>query len=291
MPWGRDSPPHGGEKVPDHGSGGGSSHLCGGGRLGGAGAGTLGGGRGLRGSLARGGAGALGSGAGALDGTGDLGLRGLHLVLDGVDDRLGGLGGLLAGGGDGGLGGPLDVVGGLGRRGDGALDLRDGGLGLGHEVLGRLLVADALDELLAADREVLVLRDELVGVGLALRGGRGRELLDLGEGREGAVLNLGRGEVGDELVEVRAELHATGIRGSSGLAGLLDRQVGGADDGVERASVDILGELGDDRHGVSLLVRVAQRPVGCWDVVGVFLVVFVLVLVAGLGSRSPTKLS
>ncbi len=164
------------------------------------------------------------------------------------DDVHEGLGDLLALG-DGGLGDATTT----GHRGGAALaEVERGALALGAQIGDDLLAAGCGgvvlvlgvardDEALVEDagREVLRLRDEALGI-------RRRELLELG----GAAL-----EVGDALLEVLlqlvrlllgtlAQVGALGLSAGdlqllAGGADRVDRDVRGADDGVERRRVDL----------------------------------------------------
>ena len=112
----------------------------------------------------------------------------------------------------------LDLGDRVAGRGDQALAEGDGGAGLTGEVLGGLLLADALDELLATGGEV--------GVGLLGRGG-------------------GAGDAG---LDLRGGLVAQRLHAGARRADALDREVGGAEGGVRVVGDDLL-DGGGDGHG------------------------------------------
>jgi hypothetical protein len=144
------------------------------------------------------------------------------------------------------------TLGGLLRGGPGGLGLAHRGLGLGDQVLGGLLAADPLDQVLAAAGQVLV---GLLGLAedggeTSLRGGRqltqlGRGGLRVGDDGLEALLDQ-LGQLGLTLAQLGLRLGQLGLQGLlvqlgepggdvvADRAELLHRQVAGAGQGVER---------------------------------------------------------
>src|ERR1035437_461598 len=159
---------------------------------------------------------------------------------------------LTATSGQGDDGGALGVVCGLADRRDGALTEGHGAAGLGKQVLGGLLVADALDQLLSTHGQPGVGLPCLAGSLGALAANLCGDLLDL----LGDLLEALDGPVLDRTdVQIQANPSCT----IAGLAQPLDRQVGGAEGGVDGSGVgDGLSDVLDEGHDLFSLLD------DCW---------------------------